>query len=75
MARRGFIDHIGLGVADLPGASYHDEPMPVLGPTRRLPRDENEPFTYGSHGTGAPQLFSASALQAVSPPSEGSQSG
>ena len=56
----GFIDHIGVGVPDLPAAKrYYDELMPILGLRQWFPTapDGATGFNYGPDGARGPQVF------------------
>ena len=58
MSRTGFIDHIGIGVPDLPAAKrYYDELMPVLGLKQWFPTSPDGVFNYGPDGARGPQIF------------------
>jgi len=56
VANPGFIDHIGIGVPDLPAAKrYYDELMPILGLKQWF--DTSPTFNYGPDGAKGSQLF------------------
>jgi catechol 2,3-dioxygenase-like lactoylglutathione lyase family enzyme len=62
MARNGFIDHIGIGVPDLPAAkAYYDELMAVLGLKQWFATSPE--FNYGPDSTGGTQVFFYQALE------------
>ncbi len=64
MARTAFIDHIGIGVPDLPAAKrYYDELMPVLGLSQWFPTTPDGSFNLGPDGARGPQLFFYQALE------------
>jgi catechol 2,3-dioxygenase-like lactoylglutathione lyase family enzyme len=58
MAEPGFIDHIGIGVADLAAAKqYYDELMSILGLREWFPTAPEGPLNYGPDGALGSQLF------------------
>ena len=58
MPRTGFIDHIGLAVADLAAAkAYYDDLMPILGLRQWFPTSPSGEFNYGPDGARGSQLF------------------
>jgi catechol 2,3-dioxygenase-like lactoylglutathione lyase family enzyme len=64
MSRTGFIDHIGLGVPDLPAAKrYYDELMPLLGLREWFPTTTAGEFNYGPDGALGTQVFFYQALE------------
>ena len=61
--RTGFIDHIGIGVADLAAAKrYYDELMPILGLRAWFPTTAVGEFNYGPDGARGSQIFFYQAL-------------
>ena len=62
--RTGFLDHIGLGVPDLPAAKrYYDELMPILGLKPWFPTSAAGEFNYGPSGMGGTQVFFYQSLE------------
>jgi catechol 2,3-dioxygenase-like lactoylglutathione lyase family enzyme len=64
MSSPGFIDHIGIGVPDLPAAKrYYDELMPILGLRAWFATTEAGEFNYGPAGARGSQVFFYQALE------------
>jgi len=64
MSRTGLIDHIGIGVPDLPAAKrYYDELMPILGLRAWFPTTAAGEFNYGPDGARGSQIFFYQALE------------
>ena len=64
MPRTGFIDHIGIGVPDLPAANrYYYELMPILGLRACFPTSAAGEFNYGPDGARGTQIFFYQALE------------
>ena len=67
MGRTGFIDHVGIGVPDLPAARRcYDELVPILGLRPWFPTTAAGAFNYGPDGAAGPQIFFYQALEASS---------
>jgi catechol 2,3-dioxygenase-like lactoylglutathione lyase family enzyme len=63
MPRTGLIDHIGIGVPDLPAAKrYYDQLMPILGLRAWFPTTAAGEFNYGPDGAVGSQVFFYQAL-------------
>jgi catechol 2,3-dioxygenase-like lactoylglutathione lyase family enzyme len=64
MSPTGLIDHIGIGVPDLPAAKrYYDQLMPILGLRAWFPTTEEGEFNYGPDGALGSQVFFYQALE------------
>jgi catechol 2,3-dioxygenase-like lactoylglutathione lyase family enzyme len=64
MSRTGLIDHIGIGVPDLPAAKrYYDGLMPILGLRAWFPTTADGHFNYGPDGAIGSQIFFYQALE------------
>ena len=60
----GYIDHIGIGVPDLPAAKrYYDGLLPILGLKPWFPTGPDGTFNFGPDGAMGPQLFFYQALE------------
>ena len=58
MSSAGFIDHVGIGVPDLPAAKgYYDELMSILGLREWFATGAEGPLNYGPDGALGTQLF------------------
>jgi catechol 2,3-dioxygenase-like lactoylglutathione lyase family enzyme len=58
VSQTGFIDHVGIGVPDLPAArEYYDDLMSVLGLRPWFDTGPDGPLNYGPDGALGSQLF------------------